>query len=296
MTASPYDDYPYPDPNRYPIEQVKNLRIDSAPRRDTWEQWFPGEVPAPKRVLVVGCGVYEAIAVAAQEPLLEVIGIDSSEKVIEITRGIAQMAGVENVTFVRDDIMTWPFEGTKAYSQFDLVCASGVMHHVRDDDRFVHNVRQVMKPGGLFYVMVYGDRYRESVTPFCRMLTELGVMRDARGIAFVRGLIASLPPHHPIKTFWATVTDYDSQVADLWLHPFFRQYSADHLLRLMGGHHLEFRRWTDPVVADYSLFATLPNEYADIRARFEQLTFATKCRIGQVIQHADIKLAAVFAK
>lgn len=290
MTASPYDDYPYPDPNRYPIEQVKNLRIDSAPRRDTWEQWFPGEAPAPKRVLVVGCGVYEAIAVAAQEPLLEVLGIDSSAEVIKISSGIAKMAGVENVRFRDVDFMEFSYTG------YDLICASGVMHHVIDADGFATRISNRLAPGGLFSVMVYGDQYREFVTPFCHMLRMLGIERNAHGIAFVRGLIASLPPHHPVKAFWATVTDYDAQVADLWLHPYFRQYGADELVALMERHGLKFRRWTDPMAVDCSLFENLPAEFGDVAERFAKLPFTQQSRIGQIFSHADIKLAAVFAK
>jgi SAM-dependent methyltransferase len=292
-SPSPYDDYPYPDPNRYPPDQVKNLRIDSAPRRETWEQWFPGEEPAPKRVLVVGCGVYEAIAVAAQEPLLEVTGLDSSEKVIEIARNIAEKGGVGNVSFVCTDIMNDPpLEGAR----FDIVCASGVMHHIPDANSFVHRVRSMLKRGGLLSVMVYGDRYREFIPPFCQVLRTLRIKRDAHGIAFVRGLIGSLPPHHPVKAFHALATDYDAQIADIWLHPYFRQYSANELLNLMADHGMEFRRWIEPLVVDFSLMENAPNEFADIRARFEQLPYPRKCRIGQVLSHADIKLAAVFAR
>ena len=290
-----YDDYPYPNPAQYRVEDIPNLRTESAPRAETWEQWFPGEKPGPKRVLVVGCGVWEAIAIAAQESLLDVIGIDSSARTIGIASGLAEQAGVKNVSFFHDNPCDWPHEGTKAYSSFDLVCASGVLHHIHTVEPVLRKLRQLMNPGANIAVMVYGDRYREFLPVFCDMLRRLGVCRNAHGIKFVRGLLASLPPHHPVKEFVRTVDLYDAQVVDLFLHPYFRQYSAADLIFLMERERFKFLRWLNPA-CDFSLFEGLPAEFGDITSRFEQLSFIEKSRIGQIFTHADLKLAALFTR
>jgi SAM-dependent methyltransferase len=291
MSESPYDAYPYPEPGRYPIDQLKNLRSDTAPRRDTWEQWFPGEEPQRKRVLVVGCGVYEAIAVAAQEPLLDVVGIDQSSKVISLCWNAINEAKIDNARFEVADFLAL---GSRA--PFDIVMANGVMHHVRAAEAFLEKAYQSVVRGGLFVVMVYGDQYRGFVPDFCEMLRTLGVQRTSKGIAFVRSLIAELPDHHPVKGFYSTVTDYDAQIADLWLHPYFRQYKADELLRMAKHAGLKFRRWIEPMVVDCSPIERLAAKYPDIAADFLQLSYADRCRVGQVMSHADLKLAAVFAK
>ena len=96
-----------------------------------------------------------------------------------------------------------------------------------------------------------------------------------------------LPGRDPIKAFYKNVTDYDAQIADLWLHPYFRQYGAHELLALVEGHGLKFQRWLNPAI-DFSLLDGLPG--------FEALNFREKCRVAQIINHADLKLSAVFAK
>jgi ubiquinone/menaquinone biosynthesis C-methylase UbiE len=295
MSESPYDAYPYPEPGRYPADQIKNLRIDTAPRSETWEQWFPGETPRRKEVLVVGCGVYEALAVAAQEPLLYVLGVDASRQVFQIARETAQKAEIANVTFMHGDFLKMDFQEER----FDIVCASGVLHHIPGvgwKEIFVEKARHCLKAGGLFVVMVYGDQYRYFVPDFCHMLRMLGVKRDPNGIAFVRGLIAALPDHHPVKHFYAGVTDYDAQIADLWLHPYFRQYGADEFLALMEDAGFSFVRWIEPRVTDCSLLKNLPPEHKAIEDRLARLSFREQARVGQILNHADVKLATVFAK
>jgi SAM-dependent methyltransferase len=290
--SSHYEDYPYPDPGLYPVEQVAQLRTDNAPRSDTWEQWFPGEEPGPKKVLVIGCGVWEAIAVAAQEPLLEVVGIDSSRESIRLARDRARCAGIANLMFINVDFM----EAAPDIDHYDLVIASGVLHHVADAHGFVIRVSRTLKPGGLFNAFVYGDRYREFVPPFCRMLRDLGVERNEKGIAFVRGLIASLPPHHPVQRFSLGVNNYDAQIVDLWLHPYFVQYGADELVSLMAGHGLNLVRWLDERAVDYALIENVPPQFAPIAQRFATFSEGQKARVGQILSHADHKLAALFRK
>jgi SAM-dependent methyltransferase len=237
-------------------------------------------------VLVVGCGVYEAVATAAQEPLLDVLGIDQSAVVVNVARDMAEKAGVENVKFIHDDFLNL----SPYYSKFDLICANGVLHHIpggRLSDRFVARAAALLVPGGLFEVMVYGDQYRSFVPDFCHALRLLGVQRDQYGIALVRALIDGLPEHHPVKAFYTNVADYDAQIADLWLHPYFRQYGAHELLALVECHGLKFQRWLNPAI-DFSLIDGFPG--------FDRLSFREKCRVAQIVNHADMKLAAVFAK
>lgn len=281
---SHYDTYPYPAPGQYLPDDLRNLRTDRAPRRGTWDEWFPGQMYKPKRVLVIGCGVYEAIAVAAQEPLLNVTAIDSSKDTIILSAQLAK--GIDNLSFMWADIMHF-----RAGQPFDFIIASGVMHHIEDDEGFARRVAGMLKPGGILTVMVYGDCYREFVPRFCRMLSDLGVQRDAEGIRFVRELISALPEHHPVKKFMAMVKDNDSQIIDLWLHPYFHQYSADELIELMENHGLKFNRWLDEVT-DYSWAEPLLTQ----APAFQKMTGAEKSRVGQILNHVDAKLQAVFVR
>jgi len=277
-----YDLYPYPDPKQYRPEQISMLRNDFAPRAGTWRTWWPDEKePGPKRVLVIGCGVYEALSVAAQEPLLDVTAIDSSAKTIAISQDLARQAGIKNVRFFECDITK-----TSVGRDYDLVIASGVMHHLRDDIAFVATVHSLMVPQGLLSIMVYGDCLRRPVEDFRKVLQFLGVKLDSDGIAFTRALLGTLPLGHPVKELWAVVNQNDAQVVDLFLHPYAKHYDAGELLALLNMHHLTLVRWFNNALKPPAMVAK----------QCEKLSENERARVAQILNHSDAKLAGLFRK
>jgi trans-aconitate methyltransferase len=279
-----YDLFPYPDPSTYTSEQVRFLRNDNAPRVDTWEQWWPGEAPAEKEVLVIGCGVYEALSIAVQAPLLNVLAIDNSPETIVISRGLARKADISNVKFVTHDIMKPPPLG----GAYDLVIASGVMHHIRDDYAFVQILHSLMGPRSLLSLMMYGDCMRRPIADFRDVLRLVEVPLNEEGIKFTRDLLSELPIGHPVREFWNTVRQNDSQIVDLFLHPYARHYAVDELLSLLALFNLRLVRWFNDAVKPPPM----------LLARCEQLklTEKTTARIAQILNHADAKLAGLFRR
>jgi len=91
----------------------------------------------PARVLEVGPGKGELAARIALELGVEVIGVDQSERMVELTRG----RGVEAIV---GDIQTLPFEdGT-----FDAAVAAWMLYHVPDVDRAVAELFRILRLGG----------------------------------------------------------------------------------------------------------------------------------------------------
>jgi SAM-dependent methyltransferase len=99
-----------------------------------WERIAETE---PRRVLEVGPGPGELAERMASELAAEVVAIDVSPRMVELTRarGIdAQVADVQHL----------PFEdGT-----FDLVVAAWVLFHPADLDRALSEIERVLQPGG----------------------------------------------------------------------------------------------------------------------------------------------------
>lgn len=102
-----------------------------------------------KRVLEVGVGLgadhqrfVEAGAITT--------GIDLTPRAIELT---AQRLKVFNLT---SDLRIADVENLNLPSnEFDLVYSWGVIHHSPDTQSAVHQIRRVLKPGGVARVMVY---------------------------------------------------------------------------------------------------------------------------------------------
>jgi SAM-dependent methyltransferase len=91
----------------------------------------------PSRVLEVGPGKGELAERIALELRGEVIGVDQSERMVELTRG----RGVEACV---GDVQTLPFED----GSFDAAVAAWMLYHVPDVGRAVSELARVLRPGG----------------------------------------------------------------------------------------------------------------------------------------------------
>jgi SAM-dependent methyltransferase len=91
----------------------------------------------PRRVLEVGGGEGELAERIRDELGAEVIGIDQSERMVEIQRRKGIDARVGNVQEL-------PF----ADGEFDVVVAAWMLYHVPDLDRGLGEIARVLKPGG----------------------------------------------------------------------------------------------------------------------------------------------------
>jgi SAM-dependent methyltransferase len=102
---------------------------------------------AGKRVLEYGCGLGgEAVNLAERGAI--VTGIDISEVAVAQARRRASALPAGQATFVKADAEALEFQS----GSFDLVCGTGILHHL-DLDRALHEVERVLVPGGraVFY-------------------------------------------------------------------------------------------------------------------------------------------------
>jgi SAM-dependent methyltransferase len=100
---------------------------------------------APRKVLEVGGGEGELAERIRHELGAEVIGIDQSERMVEIQRskGIDARVG---------DVQELPF----ADGEFDGVVAAWMLYHVSDLDRGLAEIARVLKPGGRLVAVTNG--------------------------------------------------------------------------------------------------------------------------------------------
>lgn len=73
------------------------------------------------------------------------IGIDFSDIGISDAKSRVELAGIENVEFVKGSVLEMPFED----ETFDIVYSNGVLHHTEDWRKGIKEQLRVMKSGGI---------------------------------------------------------------------------------------------------------------------------------------------------
>jgi SAM-dependent methyltransferase len=95
-------------------------------------------------VLDAGCGVGYGTANLAEEAV-RIVGVDLSEEAIAYAR---DRHARPNVEFVVGDLAALDL----ADASFDAVCAFEVIEHLPEPERFVREMRRVLRPGGVLLV------------------------------------------------------------------------------------------------------------------------------------------------
>lgn len=106
---------------------------------------------APRAALEVGCGEGELAERVQNELGVEIVALDQSERMVELTRarGIDARVG---------DVVALPFED----GSFDVAIAAWMLYHVSAVDRAVGELARVLAPGGrLVAVTNASDHLRE---------------------------------------------------------------------------------------------------------------------------------------
>ncbi|HXR11419.1 MAG TPA: class I SAM-dependent methyltransferase [Gaiellaceae bacterium] len=103
---------------------------------------------APRRVLEVGCGRGETAEWIARETGAEVVAVDQSERMVELTsaRGVEAHVG---------DVEDLPFEN----GSFDCVVAAWMLYHVADLDRGLTEIARVLRPSGRLVAVTNSKRH-----------------------------------------------------------------------------------------------------------------------------------------
>jgi len=97
------------------------------------------------KLLEIGPGpAYVSIEIAKRLPMVEIIGLEISDTMIEIAKKNAKEHEVsEKITLKKGDASKMPLED----SEFDFVITSGSLHHWKKPTQVVDEIYRVLRPG-----------------------------------------------------------------------------------------------------------------------------------------------------
>jgi len=106
----------------------------------------------PSRILEVGSGEGELAERMQRELPAEVIALDQSERMVELTRG----RGVDAMV---GDVQELPF----ADGEFDCAVAAWMLFHVANVDRALAELARVLRPGGRLVAVTNGPDHLQEL-------------------------------------------------------------------------------------------------------------------------------------
>lgn len=171
LSAAVRDQY---EENPYPVWQSMPRRAAPVPLGPWLTNRFPGtihdglDVEHPK-ILVAGCGTGQhAIATAKRFAGSSVLAVDLSRQSLAYAMRKADQMKVENVEFARADILGLGEIGQR----FDVIEATGVLHHMADPVAGWRVLRGLLKPLGLMRIGLYSAIARAPLGRFQRAIQD----------------------------------------------------------------------------------------------------------------------------
>ena len=182
-----YEEHPYPRwttaRHHEPCTVVEVLRDVAAPAAVD----AADSIEAPS-ILVAGCGTGKGlIEIARRFQDSSVVGIDLSLSSLAFAIRKASELGLDELRVMQADIL----ELADWDERFDVVVASGVLHHMQDPVAGWRVLSELVRPGGFMRIGLYSERARQSVVETRTFIANSGIEPTADGIRSARAAVAS---------------------------------------------------------------------------------------------------------
>jgi len=242
--AAQYERWVYP----LPVEDLstpdqRGIRNGADPEWMGHAFWPEGPPSETLRILVVGCGTTAAARYALRYPQHHVMGIDISETSLAHQRVLKDKHGLDNL-----ELHNWRVEDLPDLDQtFDLIDASGMLHHLPDPTAGMKGIASVLSPQGVVFVMVYGKYGRTGVYMLQHLFGLMGLTQTPEAVDIVKSGLSALKKDHPVQDYIKTAHDltYDAGVVDTFLHPLDRPFTVEDCLNLVSDAELVFQGWME---------------------------------------------------
>jgi tetratricopeptide (TPR) repeat protein/SAM-dependent methyltransferase len=130
-------------------------------------------------VLIAGCGTGQhAIETAQRFAGARVLAIDLSLSSLSYAKRKTRELGLRNIEYAQADILALG----SLDARFDLIEASGVLHHLRDPMQGWRVLVSLLRPGGVMHIGLYSALARADIRAARDFIAARGYQHDAAGI------------------------------------------------------------------------------------------------------------------
>jgi SAM-dependent methyltransferase len=189
-----------------------------------------------RTLLEAACGTGESTLAFARLTSAPAVGVDFSGPSIEIAERLSRELGASDVRFLQRDITALGDVG----GPFDIVVCE-VVHQTADPHATVRGLAEQVNDGGHLILSVANRLGNLADTMRVHLVTRLAGKDEARRIAVARRLFFNpLAGHTRVRGVRKKVLlNLDAVIADIYGHPFRRNYSAATIVGWLQASGLE---------------------------------------------------------
>lgn len=248
-----YEEMPYP-------RWVKLSSIGNPAALDWYlRSQFPAAPiqPLPNRdgldVLIAGCGTGQhAIETARRFAGARVLAVDLSRASLAYAARKTHEARLRNIEYAQADILN--LRGLDA--RFDLIEASGVLHHLGDPEQGWRVLVSLLRPGGFMNVGLYSARARSDIRAARALIIDRGYQDTAADIRRCRQELLAFDDGTPFKNVTAYSDFYTTgECRDLLFHVQERQFTIPEIQTFLAESGLIFIGFAGAVAQAYRQFS-----------------------------------------
>ena len=195
------------------------------------------------RILVVGCGPNQAANIAYRNPKAQVLGVDVSAAALNHELLLKGKYALDNL-----DVQAIAIDRLDELDQeFDLIVATGVVHHLADPVAALAQISRRLAPHGVLCVMVYGRYFRAGVYMLQELFRRIGLTQSPEDVAVVRQTLTHIQPDHLVRNYMRAVQDLgsDAGIVDTFLHTSDQAFTVEGCLDLVEQAGLRFQGWQE---------------------------------------------------
>jgi 2-polyprenyl-3-methyl-5-hydroxy-6-metoxy-1,4-benzoquinol methylase len=243
LVQQQYDESPYP-------RWIKTVETGGLPKQiDEYLRMMFPLAPFSRLgknkldILIAGTGTgRQAIEVARQFSCSGVLAIDLSRTALAYAKRKSDELGVNNIEYGQADIL----EVDTLQRRFDVIYASGVLHHLADPFAGWRRLLAVLAPRGVMNIGLYSERARRDIVAAQWFLAQKGYKPTPDDIRRCRNEFERLPASSPLRSVMLLADFYSlSELRDLLFHvqeqgtnlPQIARFLIDNDLQLLGFNH-----------------------------------------------------------
>jgi 2-polyprenyl-3-methyl-5-hydroxy-6-metoxy-1,4-benzoquinol methylase len=210
-----------------------------------WARFNGERLPQKERkILLAGCGSFSPYPAAVANPEAQITALDLSEANLRRATLHSWIHGYFNVNFIRGDITQTAGSDFLKDQRFHFIDCYGVLHHIPDVITALNALHSWLNPAGFMRIMVYSQSARRSAQSIRTAMRMLGV----HTLRELKQLCRNAPTGSRFRDYLDATpeADFDSGLADLFLHPYAKTYTLEALLKILeitGFEPLQFIHW-----------------------------------------------------